>query len=900
MNWTGGRLQRHSKANANPVLRSQREHFARVRSQQPNRRREISPPRLSFFDPQEGWRPASEFDRREQEAVANSIQTGFSQETSDSVFERTRIYQSEMLDKRSQHRKRQRPSSCDRNVGKQLLREPDSIPISSPASDRTIQGVQPQSSRKFATNKPQTLREIKRSLLQRSDWMAISLVRPLQIDFPDAEEMQMIGKRRRIKQGDRAKRRDLPQYNPPPSLDQRLQYARNPARSSEVDSPYFSIRMGSKIHQSQKTDHPANLASNPASSETMLLEREDTRPDFKRPPDLPKTDELHGRQDRKIFENDHSSTNLLPLHQVLDSENFDQVKARSASLSPAKKDSKPEAFSTSWTTRRAAGRDIASSSEVPASQGLSKESIYPSSPPFQRSQKAASPVGIASSRLPAEDPSLASSNPSNGPDIEHRVPAFSKHVGKDHSGECGMQPRNTNRVSTPRLCAQKAMHGIQKDRCPTESGSVLKPRVFTIERQIEDANIIQRRIDNKVASPVAAVENVTTFSAALEARPVYMNQNDVPSQVKNLSQSISLGRAQAHGSPKGPRYFEQNSNGQMATQSSLSPISENAKFPNVGQIENLRSSPSHTIRDPMRKRLGQEIASRHQDTSSVSHEQKENERWMKFVFGPDFEKVKNRFHPVAQGSIAQNKLERPGLGKPNDIESLVEEPRWDSSEEADLASAKTIRTSANTVLHRPSLGDTSDTRIEPTETDFVSRLSPMTGYLDERLGLISNYTNPARTDRSFLPLLGSVSKDGEAQPIFRDSKRTVQEQRFQSDGDYESTGPAALFSEVPPQKVFQKHIAATLPRASRLRQGPYPLSYSVSSPVFSALHQTRQNPLYTSQVSSMGESSMARQPFNPGNRALNSIQTVQPFSQPRMRALGRAWSRTGASAQVGP
>lgn len=36
MNWTGGRLQRHSKANANTSLKRQRQHFAKARLHQQN------------------------------------------------------------------------------------------------------------------------------------------------------------------------------------------------------------------------------------------------------------------------------------------------------------------------------------------------------------------------------------------------------------------------------------------------------------------------------------------------------------------------------------------------------------------------------------------------------------------------------------------------------------------------------------------------------------------------------------------------------------------------------------------------------------------------------------------------------------------------------------------------
>jgi hypothetical protein len=49
MNWTGGRLQRHSKANANATLKAQKQHFAKARLQQQNGRPEPSPLQVSAF-----------------------------------------------------------------------------------------------------------------------------------------------------------------------------------------------------------------------------------------------------------------------------------------------------------------------------------------------------------------------------------------------------------------------------------------------------------------------------------------------------------------------------------------------------------------------------------------------------------------------------------------------------------------------------------------------------------------------------------------------------------------------------------------------------------------------------------------------------------------------------------
>jgi hypothetical protein len=49
MNWTGGRLQRHSKANANATLKAQKQHFAKARLQLQDGRPEPSQLRLSPF-----------------------------------------------------------------------------------------------------------------------------------------------------------------------------------------------------------------------------------------------------------------------------------------------------------------------------------------------------------------------------------------------------------------------------------------------------------------------------------------------------------------------------------------------------------------------------------------------------------------------------------------------------------------------------------------------------------------------------------------------------------------------------------------------------------------------------------------------------------------------------------
>lgn len=49
MNWIGGRLQRHSKANADATLKVQKQHFAKARLQQQNERPLTTSVRLSTY-----------------------------------------------------------------------------------------------------------------------------------------------------------------------------------------------------------------------------------------------------------------------------------------------------------------------------------------------------------------------------------------------------------------------------------------------------------------------------------------------------------------------------------------------------------------------------------------------------------------------------------------------------------------------------------------------------------------------------------------------------------------------------------------------------------------------------------------------------------------------------------
>ena len=86
--------------------------------------------------------------------------------------------------------------------------------------------------------------------------------------------------------------------------------------------------------------------------------------------------------------------------------------------------------------------------------------------------------------------------------------------------------------------------------------------------------------------------------------------------------------------------------------------------------------------------------------------------------------------------------------------------RNSSPRTAGISPSKTFRTSANTTLFRPASDEElySSYNVEPSETDFLTYLSPMEGYIDESFERLSVHNNPARTQRSYLPVLSTTNE----------------------------------------------------------------------------------------------------------------------------------------------
>ncbi|KAL9105632.1 MAG: hypothetical protein Q9227_009244 [Pyrenula ochraceoflavens] len=748
MNWTGGRLQRHSKANANTSLKSQRQHFARARLQQQSGRRPRSPPRLSFYDPQDGWRPTSDFDRHEREAALNGVQKSPKRENPGDAG-------STCLPNDSWHhfsqpvqklgfRKRRHSMSLGRDTNSHLQKHESHHSTAHRSSNVDQLRSQAPPSRKFASVESTTLEAIKHSLLRRSDWMEISTVQPLAIEFPSVEEIQGIGKRRRITGRHESRRNGIARYCPLPSLDQGMQKPQNPVRYPKMCVQQPSIRMGSKIHQSQTTGNGNSRLSDPASSETMLLDREHGHA-----LDLHLKDPInaiwHGNEitdERTVSDIEKEPFTALPLDKVLDYQNFDQVKARTVSLSPKKIDLARSGASTPWTTRRAANRDVTTTSEMSVPKAQSNPSVYPSSPPLLPPlTDVPIDTDFTGSKSVRQHGSVSSNLPTCG-----KLP---KHTGLDRL------VRTSSPTPQNEHAAYLAKSGGHSNTASHLSPSI--PRIFTLDRQIKDAS--QRR-----ATPCEDQQNRERRSVDILDPSSDFNGKLFPRHPNPLNpKSPATTYPEIHGS-KGLRerfyhpLWRKNYESDVSDPDLRKPQSPK----NLGSFQDQAViHPVSEARTPMRERLGTRDGP---TPRSIRPMEDENEAWMKFVFGSEFEKVQNRFQTKDKRiSQPQRKVSFDQKGMA-DEDNLLDEMRWDSSEHAIAASPKTINTSANTALFFPGPSQSRTIQKSPCTTDFMSRLSPMTGCLDERLGKISNYTNPVRSERSFISAVSQRLNESPARP----------------------------------------------------------------------------------------------------------------------------------------
>ncbi|KAF2740189.1 hypothetical protein EJ04DRAFT_234693 [Polyplosphaeria fusca] len=193
MNWTGGSLQRHSRATNGGVVRRQKQHFAKVRTQLQNGSHESSISfRPSFSQGDNfsigshmpvfglGSRRHTGHSKRIQDERAHDVLPRLkSPHPARASVERTRSKHSRCRMKPKQQRSELVPFS------------PDAVHAQSkrgPYEDTSAMGPEAES---------QSLEAHKKRLLERQDWAGLAVSRPLSMHFASKREKDGIGKRRK-------------------------------------------------------------------------------------------------------------------------------------------------------------------------------------------------------------------------------------------------------------------------------------------------------------------------------------------------------------------------------------------------------------------------------------------------------------------------------------------------------------------------------------------------------------------------------------------------------------------------------------------------------------------------------------------------------------------------------
>ncbi|KAK2625798.1 hypothetical protein QTJ16_005110 [Diplocarpon rosae] len=209
MNWTGGRLQRHSNSTSSAAQR-QKLHFARVKQSLLSRGCAIksSPNHILGFesrDRRQGQRGQSVLSYTTS-ASREKSQTDPSHNVSESRHSHSAQRQT------SSYSSRLRIRVSDRNSLPALVeREQSHVPDDDlysatppPRISKRDRGASQPLSEISQEQKEESLSEKKRRILRKGDWLGITIQKPLKLAFTSPRDEQRIGKRRKVSKEHRA------------------------------------------------------------------------------------------------------------------------------------------------------------------------------------------------------------------------------------------------------------------------------------------------------------------------------------------------------------------------------------------------------------------------------------------------------------------------------------------------------------------------------------------------------------------------------------------------------------------------------------------------------------------------------------------------------------------------
>jgi hypothetical protein len=621
--------------------------------------------------------------------------------------------------------------------------------------------------RKSDQVEPDPLTTAKRRLLRRSDWMGLSAARPLHMQFPSVEELENVGKRRKVTLEDR-KRQEGVQAPVNHSTSKHNHNAR-PSRHRIIDrrTEEPSIRMGSNIHQSQTTPMPSQTRKpmtpicQSESSESMLLDKEFVASQQSITRNRPNHISKSSRMESKRLAETFTRNALVSLEEFRDSKNFDEVKAKSGSIGEQQLPRRPGKPDENLK-RRAANRnttsDQARSSSVVVGRRLLTSTPSPSS--FGRLETSAQVVGstatMPQAQLPRQVPDSLSSDflppgyrRASSPGV--LVTIASERAQRLPINSVLQACENTNSRPPP-----SSNHGKPQSRPP-----------FTLEIQAEAEADAQTAENLNPPTPRGVRVQATPLGTSPKPRNardlevVEFNGETRETQSRSQARHFSPSIADDYHAQKPKDIRSRLRRSQLVRDSILEDVNIGI-YPRLGDPSNvLQSGAGHHYsaqdqKPPQRSSMQRRLRSPRQATVGIDADRRlatiksdENQAWMRFVLEDDFSPPRTTLcteHPKFAATNPRTGRPRWLRQRQSDELTLPEEFESQTQSGGWFSPAHSIMTAANTTIYNRSVAEEA----QQSETDFLSQLSPMEGRLDERLLNPSLYTNPARTERSYI------------------------------------------------------------------------------------------------------------------------------------------------------
>ena len=727
MNWTGGYLNRHSKANGKPLLKSQRQYFAKAKQRLQNGPVHAAPSTFSLFH---------------------------GQVTSDKHHQRNR----------SPSTSKRYPTSLD--VG--FLQEASPDRLTSLVNDNASFGKERQTR---STERPEhtvarrhhtpdnlnPLDRIKRRLLQESDWAGLAISRPVSIAFTPAEEMERIGRRRKITKEERKRklrpaRLQMIHHNLIRPFEDHHAHSSAPVPAATD----LSIRIGSNIHQTLTTlsslQEPSQSSSHRSTNgDSMLLDKFEHHVQNSK---SKSRDNVQLASDEGTVSPSRKS-NLLPLNEARDLKSFDEVLERSSSIVRQVMPSSTPFGDPQPRAAAAQSRNRAASS-TNGRQLVEKITQY----------------------VPMTDPEQTPAHVENTYGEEAERMELSDGIRHDHSGV--VEPEF--RMNPPHSSTPASYHRLLH----VTPGAQGQQTLFTLDHQVALEQEMSGSVEGHSYEP-----------------GVFGNSSGDPQKALNTQSSQSRGRSPPATRPGSALHrMAAAPLPSMALPSATDWGASAQTSPSKGHVLHAKSRtqerrrPLHTLhkpvavprvaeaREPMSWMRKFQLVKEQQHTTSVSRGDlrlggpdsrsgrlgDENEAWMRFVFPKDFGRIQDDFKFEECPSSRKNT--RPTPVSPLEYGTQVSAPdqRYAANlshraEDSIHASGISAPTAANATIFDPKWNHTvsTDPHMSQSETDFLSRFSPMEGVLDERLADVSIHNNAADTEKSFVSISRATPELGRAQ-----------------------------------------------------------------------------------------------------------------------------------------